>query len=890
MKRKKLTTVLGCILTLAILVGIAVPFVGRADNVELKVLNPKGELDQIVNMPLTDRQPLLDKLENGEDIDLLLLWYEKAPDTHMIWGVGLILKDYWEAKYDVTVNLIPIVGALNANNTRATDVGNHRTWQEEGTPAPVGSPWGPKTGKNHIDSQELSEDPFDRYQSWAVYDAVLFGTADCNVCTWWSSYHAKVIESLGTPVAVITNDSYESTQFYGAQDNGFTRSRRVVIDFNFWAQISSQAGGFMGAAYLTEATAASNNGVNLLRNQLPNAQPTSQRLTKRTVDDLRHKSMYMDNDIYMMATKTILEQAEWALLGSLTQADRNPPPVPLHERGDISCVTGINADDSYIVGSTKQKYLTFTGSSYDDVVWKFNEAAAAMNFADGVPLVPPTQELVDEMLAGTTRQPGDVLGKMHMRGGFITVEKLATNAVMAGCKPEWMPVLIAAAEGLGNAWEEDFSWWHPMTSGSSDIVMSMFVSGPMAKEIGMSFDVGQNGAGNEVNNAIGRCLRLLFLNIAHNMPGHIDTAGYKRRINDITLNVFAENIDALPADWVSHSELAGFGEDSSCIILLGATTANVAVSPSNAYNANWSLTTLANYIPRNYPDSGMSGYSLAVTGYSPAQARLLAQTYPTKEALIAARQPVMETGTHAGANVTSTLGFPIVLGGDPGGAYQFSAGYYLANTYHVQKITGATLTTVCNDATAPSAPQNFNVNLDADKGIATLTWDAPVTDGGRPITGYQVYYFEGGQDLAHRWLDVPGGTAARDCYFTNLLPGVQYFFKVRAKNDVDNARYYINSGGDGNMGGTKAVCVYAKQTPLERTAGKGGWACWTPLTMPGRITVLNANNYPQLNGEPIKLWYTAPVITGNYNTSTGEGGTLSYPTEKLYGPLVTRSP
>ena len=178
MKSRKLSTVLGCLLAITILISIAVPFVGSAENVELKVLNPKGELDQIVNMPLADRQPLLDKLENGEDVDILMIWYEKAPDPHVVWGIGLMLKDHWEAKYDGKVNLVPIVGALNTNGTRATDVGNHFHWQEEGTPAPLGSPWGPKSGKNHIDDQPLSEEPFDRYQSWAQYDAVLFGTAD----------------------------------------------------------------------------------------------------------------------------------------------------------------------------------------------------------------------------------------------------------------------------------------------------------------------------------------------------------------------------------------------------------------------------------------------------------------------------------------------------------------------------------------------------------------------------------------------------------------------------------------------------------------------------------------------------------------------------------------
>ena len=177
-KSKRFSAVLGFAIALVMLAGFIVPLTGSAATVELEVLNPKGVLEQVVNMPLADRQPLLDKLEAGEDIDLLLLWYEKAPDTQITWGIGYMLKDYWEDLYDVTVNLVPIVGALTTGTNRATDVGNHANWQAEGTPAPLGSPWGPKSGKNHIDGQPFDEAPFARYQSWAAYDAVLLGTAD----------------------------------------------------------------------------------------------------------------------------------------------------------------------------------------------------------------------------------------------------------------------------------------------------------------------------------------------------------------------------------------------------------------------------------------------------------------------------------------------------------------------------------------------------------------------------------------------------------------------------------------------------------------------------------------------------------------------------------------
>jgi hypothetical protein len=164
-KRNRITSVLGLILALTLTFGIITPLPSGAAAVEITVLNPKGLLTQTSNMPLADRQPLLDKLEAGEDIELLLIFYSKSPDTVVTWGMAYVLKDYLEEKYDGKVNITAIQD-------------NTGTWMEDGTPPPVGSPWGAKSGKNHSDYQPLGEVPFARYQAWAGYDAVLFGTAD----------------------------------------------------------------------------------------------------------------------------------------------------------------------------------------------------------------------------------------------------------------------------------------------------------------------------------------------------------------------------------------------------------------------------------------------------------------------------------------------------------------------------------------------------------------------------------------------------------------------------------------------------------------------------------------------------------------------------------------
>ena len=678
-----------------------------------------------------------------------------------------------------------------------------------------------------------------------------------------------MLESRGTPVAVIATESYENTQFYGSQDNGFDRLRRVVFDESYKALWDAVGRGSSPTNY-TEDNATEANTKNspkiIEMKRLMQLPPVSKRLTSRagkTVNDSKDYMKYMDVDLWTMASKSVLEQTEWALIGPRTAKDIDPPPVLTTYRGALDWET-----------------KTFTAATESEAVWLFNKYAMDENFGDGMPLVPPTQELVDEMLAGTTRDKDDILGSLKMRSGTITVEKVAITAVMAGCKPEYMPVLIAAAEILGNSAEEDFTWWHPMTSASGGLGIIMLVSGPIAEQIGMTSSVGEMGAGNPVNNVIGRAFRLMFRTFAHNLTPDIDTNGYGTRLSDRTMFAVAENLDVLnDIGWESHSEIMGFGKDSSSVTLIGTGTAPHTQN-GGAFNANWTVSTLAGYLGTTIAGPSLFGSACVyVVGYSPAQARLLSGTYATKQALMNARRDTVASA--AGATERSTFQLPIVIGDDPGGGYIFASSYYVATAYQSEKITGATMTTAGSDASAPSAPRNFEVEFTPATGRADLSWDAPATDGGSPITGYQVYYFEGTQDMGWRWLDVPGGAAARECYFTNLKPGIQYFFKVRAINAVDNARYFINSGGNSNMSdspvrGPVRFALSLTATPLARTAGKGGAAYAPPVTMPGTFSMLSENQYPQLNGQPIHLYWGYPLNNGTDEDLYGLGVTYTY--------------
>jgi len=148
------------------------------------------------------------------------------------------------------------------------------------------------------------------------------------------------------------------------------------------------------------------------------------------------------------------------------------------------------------------------------------ELAYARGWTDGLPVTPPTDERVIAMLKGTTRKPNESVGKIPPFLADCTVEKVAINAVMAGCRPEYMPVLLAAIEA---ALEPLFTLHGVLatTYFSSPIII---VNGPVTKRIGMNSGINALGQGNRANATIGRALNLIVLNVGGGRPGQADRA------------------------------------------------------------------------------------------------------------------------------------------------------------------------------------------------------------------------------------------------------------------------------------------------------------------------------------------------------------------------------
>ncbi|MEM9358706.1 MAG: hypothetical protein AAGB04_21205 [Pseudomonadota bacterium] len=139
-------------------------------------------------------------------------------------------------------------------------------------------------------------------------------------------------------------------------------------------------------------------------------------------------------------------------------------------------------------------------------------------WTDGLPVIPPAVARVEEMMLFEGRPPETVLAEHPATGFACTVHSAAVNAVMAGCKPEYFPVVVAAMEAMN---EPGFNF-HGSTASTGGSSPLLVVSGPIIDDIGMNADVNLYGPGNRANNTIGRAVRLILMNVFQMIPGLSD--------------------------------------------------------------------------------------------------------------------------------------------------------------------------------------------------------------------------------------------------------------------------------------------------------------------------------------------------------------------------------
>jgi len=149
-----------------------------------------------------------------------------------------------------------------------------------------------------------------------------------------------------------------------------------------------------------------------------------------------------------------------------------------------------------------------------------HEAMFDRGWTDGLPVVAPTEQRVLSMLAGTSRLPSEIIASVPPDLTPCTVEKIAINAVMAGCKPEYLPIVLAAVEAVCN---ETFNM-HGLLATTMPHAPVLVVNGPIAEQIGMNSSGNAFGQGNRANSTIGRAVQLVVRNVGGGRPGGVDRA------------------------------------------------------------------------------------------------------------------------------------------------------------------------------------------------------------------------------------------------------------------------------------------------------------------------------------------------------------------------------
>ena len=229
----------------------------------------------------------------------------------------------------------------------------------------------------------------------------------------------------------------------------------------------------------------------------------------------------------------------------------------------------------------------------------------AKGWTDGLPVVPPTEDKIRAMLDAAALQPDTEIVFIADRQVSVTAEKVAINAVMAGCKPEYIPVIVAALEAIGDPL---FGYHGPATSTGGAAVF-MLVNGPLAKKLEINSGDNLFGPGWRANATIGRAVRLVMRNVIGTLPGLLDrsTLGHGGKYT----YCIAENEEESP--WVPLHMERGFRPEQNVVTVLSA------LAPHQFYNqlsntAEGVLTTLCAHMRISPGIKSQPQYVLIIAG------------------------------------------------------------------------------------------------------------------------------------------------------------------------------------------------------------------------------------------------------------------------------------
>jgi hypothetical protein len=272
----------------------------------------------------------------------------------------------------------------------------------------------------------------------------------------------------------------------------------------------------------------------------------------------------------------------------------------------LTDVSGATSDQKPLPSPIPAEF-TYEGGDQLAALAAFQRDFLERQLGDGFPLVAPTRAAVDEMLTGTSLSADRVIAVLHPGLGQATVEKIAVNAVMAGCSPEHLPVLLAATEALA----ADEFCLRTVAMSTGPHAPLLIVNGPIAKQLQVNSGRGALGpsSASAANVVLGRALRLVMVNCGYDYLGifDMDTIGAPRKFSFC----IAENEDESPFE-PFHVD-RGFGREESTVTVFSVESESECSDMGN-YDAESLLRTYAGTIPQPGPASVQCTYLERIHG------------------------------------------------------------------------------------------------------------------------------------------------------------------------------------------------------------------------------------------------------------------------------------
>jgi hypothetical protein len=223
-------------------------------------------------------------------------------------------------------------------------------------------------------------------------------------------------------------------------------------------------------------------------------------------------------------------------------------------------------------------------------------------WTDGLPVVPPTEEKVLRFIDAVGRKPDELVCRYPSRNRIVTLEKVAINAVMAGCRPEYFPVVLAIIEAMA----DDAFGLHAINATTGGSAVGFIVNGPVRTQLEMNFRGNVLGPGNRANSTIGRAVRLTQINAMGSVPGAGNEAQIEARgrpiLDRATIGQpgkyagyhIVENEEDYPSLLPLHVE-RGFAADQS-VVTAFATVGHIQISVHAESSAEQIAETLSHYL------------------------------------------------------------------------------------------------------------------------------------------------------------------------------------------------------------------------------------------------------------------------------------------------------